>query len=126
MQFYPLIHILFWIALSLAPQDTSQIVITAPDQTWTWTREKSGWSHSVDRSVWSVEGSSVISKSGEKTDKQDVSEFIKGVKKQDWSESPSLKLGPKTSLTKKGDTFVYTQDEGEAAEKRFVIEFKTK
>ena len=126
MQFYPLIHILFWIAVSLSPQGTSQIIVKGPDKTWTWTRQESGWSHSVDRSVWVAEGSVVTSKSGDNADKQDVSTFVKGIKEQDWNKSPSLKLGPMKSLTKKGDTFVYTLDEGEPSAKRFVIQFKKK
>jgi hypothetical protein len=126
MQFYPLIHILFWIAVNLSPQGTSQVIVKGPDKTWTWTRQESGWSHSVDRSVWVAEGSMVTSKSGENADKQDVSTFIKGIKEQDWNKSPSLKLGPMKSLTKKGDAFIYTLDEGNPAEKRFVIEFKKK
>lgn len=68
----------------------------------------------------------VTSKSGENADKQDVSTFVKGIKEQDWNKSPSLKLGPMKSLTKKGDTFVYTLDEGEPSAKRFVIQFKKK
>jgi hypothetical protein len=125
---FPLIHIIFWIAVNLAPQNTSQIRITAPEpyKTWTWTLQKSDWLHSVERSVWSVEGSTVTGKSGKETDKQDVGTFTKGIKEHDWKKSPSLKLGPMQSLTKKGDTFVYALNVGDPAEKRFIIEFKKK
>jgi len=123
---YPLIHILFWIAMICAPHDTSQITITAPDRNWTWTKEESGWIQSEDHSVWMIESSTVTKKSGEKTDKQDVTKFVKGIKEQDWNKSASLKLRPMTSLTKTGDTFVYTQNEGDPTKERFVIEFKKK
>jgi hypothetical protein len=124
MSFYPLVHILFWIAMISSPQGASQITITGPDKNWTWTKQESGWSQSVDHSVWIIEGNTVISKSGEKTDKQDVSEFVKGIKEQDWNKSASLKLRPMTSLTKAGNAFVYTQNEGDPTEERFVIKFK--
>ena len=126
MQFYPLIHILFWIAMNFIPQGISQITISSPDTNLTWTKQGSAWSQSEDHSVWMVENSTVTSKSGEKIDKQDVSEFVKGIKEQDWRKSASLKLGSMTSLTKIGNTFVYTFNEGDRAEKRFVIEFKRK
>jgi hypothetical protein len=125
----PIIHILFWIAVNLAPQNTSQIVITAsePYKTWTWTRQESGWLHSVERSVWKAEGSTVTSKSGEKAEeKYDVGRLHKGIKEHDWDKSPSLKLEWMGSLTKKGDTFVCNLSEGGPKEKRFIIEFKKK
>ena len=51
MQFFPLIHILFWIAMSVAPQDTSRIVVTGPDKTWTWTKQGSDWNGAKIRQV---------------------------------------------------------------------------
>jgi hypothetical protein len=126
MNSFPLIHILFWIAVNLAPQNASQIVIAAPDpyENWTWTRQESNWIHSVERSVWAAEGSTVTSKSFGGTDKQDVGPFVKGIKEQDWDKSPSFKLRPMISLIKKGDTFVCALNKGDPAEMRFVIEFK--
>ena len=41
---FPLEAILFWIAVTLAPQDTSQILVKGPDTTLAWTRQSSGWS----------------------------------------------------------------------------------
>ncbi len=124
MSYFPLIQILFWIAVNLAPEGTSQISITAPkDKTWTWTKQESGWGYSVDQSVYAFEGSTVTTKSAEKVNKEDVGEFVKGIKEQDWAKSPSLKLDEMTSLTKKGDTFIYTQNGGQI---RYVIEFKKK
>ena len=55
----PLKAILFWIAVTLAPPDTSQILVKGPDATWAWTKQTSGWSFSTDRSVWTVEGNTV-------------------------------------------------------------------
>ena len=51
--------VIFWIAITLAPPDTSQILVKGPDETWAWTRQTSGWSFSADRSVWTVEGENV-------------------------------------------------------------------
>jgi len=126
MSFYPLIHILFWIAMICAPPGTSQITIHASGGNLTWTKQESGWSLSVDQSIWMIESSTVTKKSGEKINKQDVSKFVKGVKEQDWSKSASLELEPTTSLTKVDDTFVYTINKGDPAEERLVIEFKKK
>jgi len=124
MSFYPLTYILFWIAMISSPQGTSQITITGTDKNWTWTKQESGWIQSEDHSVWVIEGNTAARKSGEKTDKKDVSKFVKGIKEQDWDKSASLKLGTMTSLTKTGDAFVYTQNEGDPTEQRFVIKFK--
>ena len=55
----PLKAILFWIAVTLAPPDTSQILVKGPDATWAWTKQTSGWSFSADRSVWAVEANTV-------------------------------------------------------------------
>jgi hypothetical protein len=110
----------------LSPQGTSEITVKGPDKTWTWTKQESGWVHSVEQSVWVAQGSTVTSTSGGKTDKQDVSTFVKGIKENDWVKSLSLNLGSMKSLTKKGETFVYTLDEGKSSEKQFVIEFKKK
>jgi hypothetical protein len=123
---FPLMQILFWIALNVSPQHTTHIVVNGPDETWIWAKLDSGWIQSVDQSVWVVDGSSVINRSGDRIDKRDLSEFVNGVKRQDWNKSPHLKLSPMRSLTRKGDTFVFTLNEGDAAEKRFVIGFKKK
>lgn len=126
MSSFPLIHILFWIALMTAPHGASHITISGPDKSWTWTKQESGWIQSTDHSVWTNEGNTIIRKSGEKTDQQDVTEFVKGITVQDWGKTASLKLGPMTSLTKTGDSFVYILNEGDPTEKRYVIEFKKK
>ena len=44
-------------------------------------------------------------------------------KGHDWEESASLKLGARESLTKKGEDFVFVEDEGTPAAKRYVIKF---
>lgn len=88
---YPLIHILFWIAMICSPHGTSQITITDPDKNnWTWTKQESGWIHSVDQSVWSIKGNTVARRSDETVDKRDVTEFVNGIKEQEWDKSPSL------------------------------------
>lgn len=126
MTVFPLIHILFWIALITAPQGISQITITGPDKNWTWTKQESGWIQSGDNSVWTNEGNTIVRKFGKKTDQQNVSNFVKGISVQDWGKTASLKLGPMTSLTKTGDSFVYVLNENDPTEKRYVIEFKKK
>jgi hypothetical protein len=128
MPFIPLFHILFWIAMTTGHHDMSQITINGPFEygAWTWKKQESGWIDSIDQSIWTIDGKTVTETDrwGEKTDKKDVSEFVKGIKEQDWSKSASLDLGPTTTLTKMGDTFVYTRHKGEPAEERFVFEFK--
>ncbi len=124
MTIYPLIHILFWIALACAPPHASRITIQGPDQSWTWTKQDSGWKRSVDKSVWTTSGPTVTSQTDEKTDKQDVSEFVKGVKEQRWNSAASLKLGPMKSLTKTGDAFIYTLNEGDPTQRRYVIAYQ--
>jgi hypothetical protein len=128
--FFPLIHVLFWIAMATAPHGTSQILIESPPEfgAWTWTMQEYGWTQSVDQSWWTVDGGVVTAK-GKNVDKQDVSQFvkgIKGIKGHDWSASASLDLGQASSLAKVGDTFIYTRHKGSPAEEHFVIKFKTK
>ena len=126
MMNYPIFHVLFFIAITLAPQGTSSIVLTGPDMTWTWTKQESGWSKAVDQSLWKVDGSIVISRGGANENRQDVSGFVKGVKDHDWKKSPSLKIVQQDTLTKREKTFIYTVNEGQSVERRYVIEFKNK
>jgi hypothetical protein len=126
MTYYPIFQVLFFIAITLAPHGTSSIVLTGPDANWTWTKQESGWSKSVDQSAWKVDGSIVISRVGADENKEDVSGFIKGVKNHDWKISSSLKLTQQDTLTKKEKTFIYTQNAGQLVERKYVIEFKKK
>jgi hypothetical protein len=121
----PLQFILFWIATTLAPQDTSQILVKGPDATWAWTKQTAGWSLSTDRSTWNAEGNAVTSssKAGKKT-VEDVAQYVKGVKDHDWKESAKLKVQAGASLAKEGETYVYTLDEGGDTAKRYVIRFR--
>ncbi|MGD0899264.1 MAG: hypothetical protein ABR915_15615, partial [Thermoguttaceae bacterium] len=122
----PLQAILFWIAVTLAPPDTSQILVKGPDEAWAWTKQASGWSSSDDRSVWVAEGTTVTRsiRGEEKPVKEDVGRFVKGVKDHDWKKSASLKLEPNASLAKEGETYVYTLEEGTATAKRYDIRFR--
>ncbi|MGO9115973.1 MAG: hypothetical protein ACLP9L_42760 [Thermoguttaceae bacterium] len=121
----PLQSILFWIAVTIAPHDTSQILVKGPDATWAWTKQASGWTVSADRSVWAVEGKNVTtSVKEEKKKAEDVGQYVEGVKDHDWKKSDGLKLQPSASLAKEGETFVYTLDEGTATAKRYVVRFR--
>ncbi len=121
----PLQSILFWIAVTLAPHDASQIVVKGPDAAWAWTRQTSGWSISTDRSVWLAEGNGVkASRKKEKEHAEDVEQYVRGVKDHDWKKSATLKLQPSASLAKQGDAFVYTLDEGTATAKRYTVRFR--
>jgi hypothetical protein len=122
----PLQSILFWIAVTLAPQDTSQILVKGPDATWAWTKQTTGWSFSANRSIWATEGNTVTTSKKEKDGKkvEDVGQYVQGVKDYDWKKSDTLNLQPNASLAKEGETFVYTLDEGTAAAKRYLIRFR--
>jgi preprotein translocase subunit SecD len=120
---FPLEAVLFWIAITLAPPDTSQIVVKGPDATRAWTKQASGWSVSTDRSAWVAEGNTVTT-SGTEKNVEDVGRFVEGVKDHGWNKPEALKLQPGASLAKEGETFVYTLDEGTAAAKRYVIRFR--
>jgi len=128
MAVLPLQAILFWIAVALAPHDTSQILVTGPDATWAWTKQASGWSLSADRSVWAAEGDTVTTSVMEREEKQatDVGQFVRGVKDHDWNKSAKLILEPKASLAKEGKTCVYTLGEGTATAKQYAIRFRSK
>ena len=125
MSLLPLQSILFWIAVTLAPQDTSQILVKGPDATWAWTKQTSGWSISTDRSVWLAEGNAVtISVKEEKKKAADVGQYVQDVKDHDWKKSATLSLQPNASLAKEGDAFVYTLDAGTATAKPYTIRFR--
>ena len=119
--------VIFWIAITLAPPDTSQIVVKGPDATWAWTKQASGWGFSADRSVWTVEGENVkvsFTTSGAKGSiKGGVAQPVQGVKGHDWKASPTLNL-PLSSLAKEGETYVYTFGKGTNAEQQYVIRFR--
>ncbi len=126
MTFFPIFHILFWIALATGPHDMSKITVEGPASfgVWTWTKQESGWIGTGGTTLWTIEGKTVIDNSGNKSDKKDVSQLFKDVAGHDWSKSASLDLGQKNSLIKVGDTFVYTMRNGGSAEMKFIIEFK--
>jgi hypothetical protein len=119
--------VLFWIAVTLAPPDTSQILVKGPDATWAWTIQTLGWSCSDRRDLYVVEGSTVTAAPKEKSRKPmkvDVGQYVQGVKDHDWKKSPTLKVQPGASLAKEGETYVYTLDEGSDTPKRYVIRFR--
>ena len=126
MSSLPLKAILFWIAVTLSPPDTSQVLVKGPDTTMAWTKQTAGWSLSTDRSVWNAEENTVSASIKGKAGKReaDVASYIKGVKDHDWKESATLKLPPGASLAKEGETYVYTRDEGSDTAKRYVIRFR--
>ena len=117
---------IFWIAVTLAPHDTSQILVKGPDASWVWTRQTSGWSFSVDRSVWAVLGNAVTRtiKGREGKIAENVGPYVQGVKGHDWTKSATLKLGSGASLANEKETYVITLDEGTDAAKRYVIRFR--
>jgi hypothetical protein len=126
MSSFPLQAILFWIAVTLAPPDTSQILVKGPDATWAWTKQTSGWSFSADRSVWSAEENAVTTsiKGKERKRDENVAPYVKGVKDHDWKESATLELPSSASLAKRGETYLYTFDEGSDTAKPYVIRFR--
>ena len=127
----PLQAILFWISVTLAPQDTSQILVKGPDATWAWTKQTSGWSYSTDRSIWSTAGNTVTA-SGKQTEVTrredvDVGKYVNGVKgygQKKLAERSELKLQPYAVLVKEGEAYVYSLGEGTATAKRYVIRFR--
>jgi plasmid stabilization system protein ParE len=120
----PLQSILFWIAVTLAPQDTSQILIKGPDDAWAWTKQSSGWSESADRAIWVAKGNTVTSSIKEEKKTEDVGQYVEGVKTHDWKESSDLKLKPNALLTLEEVTYVYTVDQGTPTEKQYTIRFR--
>jgi biopolymer transport protein ExbD len=128
--FYPLQPILFWIAVTLSPPNTSQILVKGPDLTMAWTRQDAGWSCSTDRSLWSASADVVGIRyaAGDKRGpaKVGVSQFVKGIKDNDWQKTATLQLASAASLRKEGETFVYVRDGGTPAEKRYVLQYRCK
>jgi hypothetical protein len=120
------LQIWFWIAVTLAPQNTSQILIKGPDVAVAWTRQSGGWTCSSDRSIWFAEGNTVTvsPKDKDKKNAVDVGEFVGGVKGHDWQASATLALPKRRSLAKEGATFVYTMDEGTDRAQRYVVRFR--
>lgn len=130
MAVYPLREILFWIAVTLSPPDAAQILVKGPELTVAWTRQDSGWSCSADRSLWRAEDGAVkidYRAAEQKTPLTvGVSEFVQGVKQNDWQQSASLKLATGVSLSKNDDTFVFTKEPGTAGEKGYSIQYRRK
>jgi len=118
--------ILFWIAVTLAPRDTSQILVEGHDATWAWTKQTAGWSLSADRSVWSAEENTVTTstKGKERKSEEDVTRYVQGVKNHDWKESATLKLSASASLAKEKESYVFTLDKGSDTASRYVIRFR--
>jgi len=102
----PVQHVLFWIAVFLAPPDTSRIVVQGPEINWAWTRQETGWSCSADRSVWTIDGTKVSSNKDGKSETKDVANFVKGIKEHDWSKSPEFAIDPRESFAKRGENLV--------------------
>ena len=123
---FPLQHILFWIAVTLRRPTRRRFSSRGPTRRGPGPNKRRGWSLSADRSVWATEGDSVLSstKGKEGKTKENVGEYVQGVKDHDWKESPTLKLQPGASLAKEGETYVYTLDEGSETAKRYVIRFR--
>ena len=118
--------ILFWIAVTLAPPDTSQILVKGPDATWAWTKQTRAGAFLPTAPSGVVEGNTVKTSAKGKEGKQSRTSdsIVRGVKDHDWKESATLKLPPGASLAKEGETYVYTLDEGNAAAKRYVVRFR--
>jgi hypothetical protein len=121
----PLQAILFWIAVTLAPPDALQIHVKGPTDTWAWTKQKSGWSLSVDRSVWTIDGNAVAQSGPGKDERKshDVGALVQGVAGHDWRKAAGLNLPHRASLAKQGNAFVYTPGEGRSTEK-YVIRYR--
>ena len=73
---FPLQAVLFWIAVTLAPPDTSQILVKGPDATWAWTRQSEGWIFSGNRNLWTVEGETATTRGRPKID---LAKFVQGI-----------------------------------------------
>ena len=123
MTAFPLLYILFWIALAVAPNDAAQITITSGNETWSWKHSPTGWVQISDSSDWSVSGKQVFKVVHGAVESHDVHQFVEGVQGNNWSNTPVLKLGPMKSLESTKDGFIYTVNRGDPTAKAYHITF---
>lgn len=104
---YPLVKILVFIALSLAPERTEKVTIGGPNLSeMTLACSEAGWAEisSSDGAAWKTEGLS-ISRVEEATD---LSTWVAGLNQHQWSALSILKLSGTTEILKvSGGYWIY-------------------
>ena len=122
---YPLLQILVFLSLLLAPPDAQRVTITGPDldvvlehdgQNWTLARD--GQSAAV-----SIAGGELVTRLDGREERFPLTEYVGAALRHDWTASPKLTLHDATTLEKNAAGYVLVTDAGAPAEKRYTIAF---
>ena len=122
---YPVVHILFYIAMWFAPPDVVRISITGPDDAFELTRVTGEWkftSKEVSGIAAIKDGKAMVTVDGEVKEIQAAS-FIAAAIGHDWTKQAKVTLQDQNTLEKTADGFMLRTDDGKPAMKEYRITF---
>ena len=124
MTSYPLLQILLYLSLLLAPPDATRVTITGPTpaETLELRVTVNGWAmvrEGAETPISLSEGR-LLEKKGDKYESTDLSAHLAPIKGHDWAAAPKLTLAEMTTLEKTDAGFVFrlNDDDGGASSPR--------
>lgn len=123
--FYPIIPILFYIAMWFAPPDADRVSITGPDDVFELTKVTGEWkftSKEVSGIAAIKDGKAIVTVDGETKEIQAAS-FIAAAIGHDWTKQPKVTLQEQNTLEKTAAGFVLRTDDGKPGMKEYRITF---
>lgn len=122
MMMFPLIEIIFYIAVLFAPMNTTQIIISHEGSpVITYSQTDDGWKSSANHTLWKVNELKV--KHAENS--IDVSEFVKGASTHKWSDQSILKLSGNMEILKMSDGYWIYPNGIDSPKEKWIIKYKT-
>ena len=122
MTAYPLLQILLYLSLLLAPPDATRVTITGPTpaETLELRITVDGWVVARDgaESRISLSEGRLLERKGAKYESTDLTDHIAPVKGHDWTAAPKLTLAGLTTLEKTDTGFVFRLNDETGADAR--------
>lgn len=123
---YPIVHILFYIAMLFAPPDADRVSITGPDESFELTRISGEWkftSKEVSGTATTKDGKAILTVNG-KAAEIPAASLVAAAIGHDWTKQPKDTLQDQNTLEKTADGFVLRTDDGKPGMKEYRITFR--
>ena len=122
---YPILHILFYIAMWFAPADVDRVSITGPDGTFQLSRASGEWRFTSKEGAGTAtikDGKAILTANG-KAEGIPVVSFIAAAIGHDWTKQSKITLQDQDTLEKTPDGFVLRIDDGKPGMKEYRITY---
>ena len=104
----PLMYVLFFTGVNLAPENAKTITVDGPAITETWSREGKQWVAKSTGKPWSVEDRAVAGMMGESARRHMINPSMLNLSSHDWKKGAVFFTERGAEIEKVGDTFRFS------------------